>query len=320
MKAALLESLNTFPRIVDVPRPEPHRGQYLVHVNAVGVNYADTMMRRGFYVNQPKLPFIPGFEFSGVVEAVGPDLDPQDVGRRVMGFCQSGYAEYVAVASDSCMPVPESYSDQEGAAFPVTFLTAYSMLRLSAHAQKGETILIHAAGGGVGTSAVQLARYLGMTIIGTASEDSKLALARELGAAHTINYIKEDYVKPVLDFTHGRGADIIFEPNGGDQLRRDIEAAAPFGRIVFYGTASGSVEKPDLTTLFQNSVSISAFWMITLTREGKLLNPLVRELLEIVAKSDIRPIIGHVYPLSDVAEALKALESRHTQGKLLLVP
>lgn len=318
MKAARVPAENEFPRIEEIPAPAPGRGEALVRVAYAGINYADTMMRRGFYLQKASYPFIPGFEFSGTVEAVGEGADAALVGQPVMGFGQGAYAECATAPAAALMPVPRGFSLEQAAAYPVNFLTAHAMLRLSARAQPGETLLVHAAGGGVGTAAVQLAKHLGLKVIGTASSDEKLARVTALGADHAINYAEGDYVPAVLEATGGRGADVIFEPNGGDQLNRDVACAAPFGRVVLFGMASGDMEPLDLQAMFKNSVTVAVFWMFTLSHEPQAFLEVAGELQGIVESTEIRPVIGAVYPLEQAAEALRALESRGTYGKLLL--
>lgn len=320
MKAAVLYGEQELPKYETVPDPVAGKGELLIKVEATGVNYADTMMRRGFYLQKPQFPFIPGFEFSGTVVKTGEGVDHSWVGRRVMGFCQSAYAEYLVVPESGAIPAPENFSFEEAAAFPVVFLTAYAMLKISAKARSGETILVHAAAGGVGTATVQLAKKMGLRIIATASSEEKLSRVKELGADFTINYKERDFVQPVLDFTRGKGADIIFESVGGDFIDRDIDAAAPFGRIVVFGMASGSMQPPNLAKMFKNSVAVSAFWMFTLAHQSDALREMVQELLLMVAREGIRPIISQVYALRDASQALAALESRSTYGKLLLKP
>jgi NADPH2:quinone reductase len=254
------------------------------------------------------------------VIGTGEGVEQSWAGRRVMGFCQSAYAEQVVVPESVAIPVPEDFSVEEAAAFPVVFLTAYAMLKISAKARSGETILVHAAAGGVGTAAVQLAKRMGLQVIATASSEEKLGRVRELGADFTVNYKERDFVQPVLDFTGGRGADIIFESVGGDFVDRDIDASAPFGRIVVFGLASGSMQPPNMAKMFRNSVAVSAFWMFTLVHQASALREMVRELLSFVSSEGIRPNIGRTYPLSDASEALTALESRNTYGKLVLKP
>jgi NADPH2:quinone reductase len=318
MKALMLDAEGKLPELREVPPPRPGKTEVLVKVSAAGVNYADTMMRRGFYLQKPHFPYIPGFEFSGIVTEAGEGIKNFRPGDRVMGTGKSTFAEYALAPAAGLMPVPASFTDEQAAAFPVTYLTAMGMLRVSAHAQAGETILIHAAGGGVGTAAIQLAKHLGLRIIATAGSDEKLDLARRLGADVAINYRKANFVQPVLEATNQRGADIIFESIGGDFLERDIATAAPFGRIVVFGMASGSFERPDVGAMFHNSVAVSAFWLMTLAQDSGRLAAIVRELLAIAEAGHIQPVIGAVYPLEKGAEALLALESRATTGKLLL--
>jgi NADPH:quinone reductase len=320
MKAQVLDAENQMPELRDVPQPKPRKGEALVKVSYSGVNYADTMMRRGLYPQKPEFPFIPGFEFSGVVAETGDGVKNVKPGDRVMGTGHNTYAEYTVAGATNLIPVPPSFTDEQAAAFPVVYITAYAMLKLSAHAQAGETILVHAAAGGVGTASVQLAKHLGLRVIGTASSDEKLQTVARLGADVTINYGKQDFVQPVLDATGGRGADIVFESIGGDFLARDIKAAAPFGRIVVFGMASGSIAAPDVAAMFWNSVSVSAFWMFTFAHDSGRLAPLVSELLGIVDSGKIVPVIWKVYPLEQGAQALKDLESRKTVGKVVLKP
>jgi NADPH:quinone reductase len=320
MRALVLGAVGELPEIGEVAAPRPGKEEVLVRISAAGVNYADTMMRRGFYLQAPVFPFIPGFEFSGVVIEVGQGAKRWRPGDRVMGTGQSAFAEYAVAPEAALMPVPSAFTDEQAAAFPVIYLTAFAMLKISANAQAGETILVHAAAGGVGTAAIQLAKHLGLRVIAAASSEEKLATARRLGADVAINYSVADFVPPVLEATEGRGADIILESIGGDFLERDIRAAAPFGRVVVFGMASGTQQPADVGSMFRNSVSVAAFWMVTLGQRPERLAQLVGELLAIVEQAKITPVIGGVYPLEKGAEALLALESRRTIGKLLLKP
>jgi NADPH2:quinone reductase len=320
MRALVLHAEHELPRLEEMPKPPAAPGRVVVRVSAAGLNYADTMMRRGFYLQTPQFPFVPGFEFSGVVDETGPDVTGLRPGDRVMGTGEGAFAEFAQASPVLLMPVPEGFSDEEAAGFPVVYLTAMGMLRLSARAARGETILIHAAAGGVGTAAIQLSKHLGLRVIATASTDEKLALARSLGADVTINYSTGDFVEPVLAATGGRGADIVFESIGGDFLARDIQAVAPFGRIVVFGMASGQAANPEVGSLFHNSVSVSAFWMFTLALHPELIPGVAQELLDIVRQARIRPVIRGVYPLERAAEAIRAMEARRTTGKIILKP
>jgi NADPH2:quinone reductase len=317
MRALVLSAENEMPAIAEIPAPEPRANEVLVKVAACGINYADTMMRRGRYPQRPKFPFIPGFEFSGtVVRGAG----PWNEGDRVMGLSAACYAEMVSAPASALMPVPVGFSDIEAAAFPVIYLTAMGMLRLSVRAGVGDSILIHAAAGGVGTASIQLAKALGLTVLATAGSDEKLALARSLGADFTANYRKASFVDPVKEFTAGRGVDIVFESIGGDWLARDIEVAAPFARIVVFGAAGGERADPPIDKMYRNSVAVSAFWLQTLLQNQEELNEVLSELIEIVEGRALRPVVGKVYPLEQGAAAWQDMESRRSIGKLLLEP
>lgn len=320
MQAIVLNQENEFPTYQMVTDPVAGDGELLVKVQYAGMNYADTMIRRGFYLQKPSFPSVLGFEYSGTVVGIGNGARPMWHGERVMGFCSGAYAEYVVIPERAAIPVPKEFSFEEAAAFPCTFLTSYAMLKVSAKAVAGEVILVHAAAGGVGTATIQLAKKLRLEVIASASTNQKLEKVKALGADLTINYKEVDFVEPVLEFTRRQGANIIFESNGGDFLEKDIDAGAPFSRIVVFGFASGKTPSVHPGKLFKNSVSIVGFWLATLFQQPAKLKLLTQELLEFVAQENIRPVVGQVYPLRDAAKALKALESRSTFGKILLKP
>jgi NADPH:quinone reductase len=320
MQAIMLRSENEFPRFESVQDPIAGEGELLVRIEYAGMNYADTMIRRGFYLQKPSFPLVPGFEFSGTVVGIGDGARPLWQGERIMGFCAGAYAEYVVIPETSAVPIPKKFSFQEAAAFPSVFLTAYGMLKIPAKAVAGETILVHAAGGGVGTATVQLAKKMGLEVIASAGSDQKLEKVKELGADFTVNYREKDFVEPVLEATRRQGANIIFESIGDKFLERDIEAAAPFARIVIFGYASGKLNLVNPQKLFKNSISLAGFWLATLFQHPPKQKLLTQELLDFVDQENIRPIVGHVYPLREAAEALRALESRATFGKILLKP
>ncbi len=321
MKALVLRAEGEFPGCEDIPDPgPPGKGELRVKVAAAGLNYADTMVRRGFYIDKPKWPHVPGLEYAGTIDAVGPETAGWRAGQRVMGLSPKSLAEFILVEARGALPVPERFSFEEAAGFPLAFLTAYPILALCARAQRGEAVLIHAAGGGVGTAAVQLSKHLGLRVIACASSDEKLDRVRALGADFTINYSRDDFVRPVREHTGGRGADVALESVGGDFIARTIQAMAPFGRVVVFGMASGRVEPVEPSALYPNSVSVGAFWLVTLAGQPALFQKMAKELLGIIQSSGIRPIIGATYSFAQAAEAIRALESRGTFGKLILRP
>jgi NADPH2:quinone reductase len=320
MRALIIPAEGEPPEIRNIPDPKPKEGELLVKVLAAGLNYADTMVRRGVYPQKPEFPHVSGFEFCGQVTALGPGVTNWKIGDRAMGICQGAFAEFARVAVQAALPIPSGFSDEEGAAFPVTYLTAFGMLTISAHAKEGETILIHAAAGGVGTASIQLAKQMGLRVIATASSDEKLEVAKRQGADVTINYKAMDFVEPVLQATGGKGVDIVFESIGGDSVEKDLKVCGPFGRIIVFGAASGKPSTPDVAYLYKNSVALAAFWLATLMQNPSRMAPLAKNLLELVEKSGIRPVIGKVYSLEQGNEAFSALESRASIGKLVLKP
>src|SRR3989442_365691 len=246
MKAAQVVGFGDVDRIavVDMPIPTPAKDSVLVRVKAWGLNYADVLQRQGLYLGGPVPPFIPGMEAAGIVEANGRGPQPIPVGTRVAVLAAGGlHAERVVVQLAACIPLPDTMSFAQGAAFPVHYLTAYHALTTVAHARAGETVLIHAAGGGVGTAAVQIARLLGLRVVATASTEDKRGRIRALGATRAVGYA--DFEATTRDLTGGRGPDIVLESLGGDVFRRSLALLAPLGRLVVLGAVCGEVPPID---------------------------------------------------------------------------
>lgn len=322
MKAIHVEHLGG-PEVlqyVDVPKPTPGPGEVLLQVEAASVNYADTMQRRGVYSHGPRPPFIPGLEVAGRVVELGEGVDSVQEGQRVMTFVgRNGYAEFVAVPAHILMPVPEGFSVEEAAAFPIVFATAYFALKPYGRLQEGESVLIHAAGGGVGTAAVQLAKRLGARVFATASSDEKLRRVRELGADELINYRTHDFTEVVRQITGGWGVDLILETVGGDVFEKSFDALAPFGRLVTYGAASGQVGTVNARQLILNNIIVAGVNLNLLARSRQMASGM-SELMQLIQGTNIRPIIGHRFELSQAADAHRLLESRDSFGKIVLKP
>lgn len=305
---------------MDVPKPAPSAGEVLIQVEAASVNYADTMQRRGIYPHGPQPPFIPGLEVAGRVVERGEGVDNVQVGQPVMTFVgRNGYAEFVTVPARIVMSVPEGFSAEEAAAFPIVFLTAYFALKPYGRLQAGESVLIHAAGGGVGTAAVQLAKRLGARVLATASSDDKLRRVRELGADEVINYKTHDFAEVVRQITGGRGVDLILETVGGEVFDRSFDALAPFGRLVTYGSASGQMASVTTRRLILNNITVAGVNLNLLARSRQMASGM-DELLQLIQGTTIRPIIGHRFALSQAADAHRLLESRQSFGKIVLIP
>jgi NADPH2:quinone reductase len=322
MKAIHVEQLGG-PEVLhykEVAKPAPAAGEVLLQVEVASVNYADTMQRRGLYPHGPQPPFIPGLEVAGRVVELGEGVDSVQEGQRVMTFVgRNGYAEFVAVPAHILMPVPEGFSIEEAAAFPIVFATAYFALKPYGRLQAGESVLIHAAGGGVGTAAVQLAKRLGARVFATASSDDKLQRVRELGADELINYKTHDFTEVIRQITGGRGVDLILETVGGEVFEKSFDALAPFGRLVTYGSASGQMASVATRRLILNNITVAGVNLNLLARSRQMAGGM-GELLQLIQGTNIRPIIGHRFELNQAADAHRLLESRDSFGKIVLKP
>jgi NADPH2:quinone reductase len=307
-------------RLEECPTPVPGPGDVLVRVRAAGVNYADLVQRRGRYRGGPRPPYVPGLEASGVIEAVGEGVSPERVGERVMMLALATYAEFLVISAEETLPVPDGWSFEEAAAFPLVTLTAYHGLHTVAHLRSGETVLIHAAAGGLGTAAVQIAAAAGACVIGTASSEEKLARVRSLGADHTVNYRTTDFLGEVQRITNDRGVDVVLESVGGDVFDRSLRALAPLGRLVVFGASSGEIRKIDPMQLVYDSQAVMGFHLRSVRARRELLQASLQEVNALVAAGKVRPIVGHIVPLAEAAEAHRQIAARATYGKVVLVP
>lgn len=304
----------------DAPTPTAGAGQLLVKVEAAGVNYADTLARRGRY-GSGRLPFTPGFEVCGIVEAVGEGVKGFSVGQRVMGFVSAGYAEYCVMSADTALAVPDDWTSAEGAAFPVQFLTAYFTLKgAGGEVKPGQSVLLHAAAGGVGTAAVQMAKIMGAKVFATASSDEKLAKVKALGADVCINYTREDFVEIVKSHTNGRGVDLIMETVGGDVFDKNFECLAPLGRVVIAGCASGDARSVSGMQLLSKGHAVSGLNLRHFATQPHLLHEALTAMFGWIYADVMKPIVGESHPLKDVAEAHRRMEARQTFGKIVLIP
>jgi NADPH2:quinone reductase len=311
-------------RYMDFPDPIPSPNQVLIRVMAAGVNYADLMMRRGLYPGTPNPPHPVGFEVSGVVEVAGENVSAFQPGDRVMALLNvkesGGYAERAVADADSVFPLPSRFSFEEGAAFPVVFLTAYGCLKLCGNLESGNSVLLLAAGGGVGTAAVQLAKRWGASVIAAASSQEKLDRVRALGAEFALNYVSESLTERVAEFTGGRGVDLILDSVGGDVFDECLRLLAPLGRLVTYGISSLAPNAPQTSSLLFHSWGVLGFHMSALSSKPGLLRRCVEELNRMAEDGAVRPIVGHRFPLERADEAHRLMESRRSYGKIVLLP
>ncbi len=309
-------------KLEQVAVPQPERGEALVKVAAAGVNFADIARRYNRYLEATPTPYIPGSEIAGTVAALGPETPESDwlrVGARVVGLCANGgYADYVATSTRMLAPAPVGPSDAELVALPVQGVTAYHLLKTSARLAQGETVLVNAAGGGVGVLATQVARLLGAgKIIAAAGSDDKAELARSLGADAFINYQTEHLTERVRALTDGKGADVILEPVGGEIYAQSEAALAPFGRLITFGQASGTAGHVDTARLMRRNAAVVGFWLAVLP--GRMVAEAMQALGGWLADGRLHIVVGGAYPLEEAARAQQDMEARRTHGKLALL-
>ncbi|KYD07351.1 quinone oxidoreductase family protein [Saccharococcus caldoxylosilyticus] len=309
-------------QVIEVDRPVPTGRRVLIKVEAIGVNYADTARREGHYVVPTPLPFVPGTEVAGVVCEVGEETSTVRVGQRVVALIESGgYAEYASVDERAVIPLPDGLDVQQAVALPVQGLSAYHILKTMGRLEQGETVLVHAAAGGVGTLAVQLAKLFGAgKVIATASTEEKREMAMQLGADVAVDYTKESWKDEVIRATDGKGVDVALEMAGGDIFHQTLECLAPFGRLVVYGVASGQFTRMNPARLMGKNLAVIGFFLPQIMGKQTLYQQSLHELLTYVQAGKLTLTIGGVYPLEQAADVHRLLQSRKTHGKLILVP
>lgn len=309
-------------RLEDVPDPQPAPGEAVLAVRAVGVNWADTHFRTGTYFIKPQFPQIAGMEGAGEIVALGEGTEGLAIGDRVMALGANAYAEKMIVKPLYCYPMPRDLDFVRAAALPVQGITAHHVLSLCGRLAKGESVLVHAAAGGVGTLAVQLAKSMGAArVIGTASPE-KLDLVRSLGADVAIDARAADWADQVKNATERKGVDVILEMIGGtDHYRKNLSVLAHLGRMIVYGAASNDMKGTiDAVPLMGKNQSIIGYYMTSLLRRRDLCAPALDDLAARVVRGDVKVIIGRQARLDEAADVHRAIESRATTGKVVLVP
>ena len=309
-------------KYIDVDIPELGDREVLVNVKAIGVNYADIARREGKYVVPTELPFIPGAEIAGEIVAVGKNVTQFIPGMRVVSLIESGaYAEFAKVHELALAPIPNGVDFTDAVALPLQGQTAYHILTTMGRLEKGETVLVHAAAGGVGAISVQLAKIFGAgKVIATASSDEKLAHAKKLGADHLVNYTEEDWEQQVLELTDGKGVDVALEMVGGEIFDKTVTCLAPFGRLVIFGAASGEQAHFYPAQLMRKNQSVIGFFLPQIVNKPELYLKSFKELLHYIDSGELELTIGGTYKLEDAAEAHRDLQGRKTMGKLVLIP
>jgi len=306
----------------DVPRPEPSRGEVRVRVRATAVNRADLLQRMGSYPAPPGSPAdIPGLEVAGEVDAVGADVTELAPGDRVMGIVGGGgYAEYVVVHARTLARIPEGTSFADAAAIPEAFLTAWDAIVAQGRLSSGETVLVHAAGSGVGTAALQIAKAIGARPIGTMRTPQKLGRARELGLSDGIVVEGAKFADEVLARTGGRGVDVVLELVGGAYVAQDLLCLAHRGRIVVVGTMGGGKVELDLSLLMRKRAEVRGTMLRSRPLEEKILagQALQRHLVPLFESAALRPVVDRVLPLARAADAHRLMQNNDAFGKLVL--
>lgn len=298
---------------------KPGKGQVLVRLAATGLNFIEIYQRKGIY--QKKLPYIPGSEAAGVVEAVGEDVSSFKKGDRVAYVHEPGaYAEASIVKAEGLIPLPQEMSFEQGAAFPLQGMTAHYLLHEFRKIKKGDVVLIHAAAGGMGLLLVQWARHLGARVIGTVSTEEKAQAAREAGASDIIFYTKQNFAVETKNLTDGKGADLIIDGVGKTTFSGNLEAAALRGNIIIFGAASGPADPIQPNALMVRSLTISggSLFNYILSRDELLYR--AQAVIKGIQEGWLKLKIDRSIPLAQAAEAHRLLESRQAIGKILLIP
>ncbi|MFA6210824.1 MAG: zinc-binding dehydrogenase [Candidatus Obscuribacterales bacterium] len=307
--------------LVDIARPEPARGQLLIEVKAAGVNFAELQTLNGKYPPMTQIPYVMGFEAAGTVTAVGPDVHNFKVGDRVTSLVSSGgHAEYALADQSMAIPIPENVSFVDATAIPVNGLTAYALLKHGAKIQKGDTVLIQAAAGGVGLFLIQLAKLFGCSkVIALAGSQEKLELVNRLGADFAFNYNDDDWQTKVLAATNEKGVDVVLECVSGAIGDECYKLVAAQGRIIVFGAANlhDSYSPEQITQLIRKNLTITGFNLPTM--QSELLASCILALLKIITNEQIE-LHSQVFALNNVQSAYAALAGRTTIGKVILVP
>ena len=309
-------------RLAELPLPEPGAGEVRIRVAAAGVNFPDALIVQKKYQLQPPLPFVPGTEVAGTVDAVGEEVSRLAPGDRVVAFVGlGGFAEFVCAAQAQVAPLPANVDMAVAAAFTLTYATSQHALIERGQLKAGETLLVLGAGGGVGLAAVELGKLAGARVIAAASSDEKLDAARRLGADALINYSKADLREAVRAATGDRGVDVVYDPVGGAHTAAALRALAWRGRLLVIGFASGEIPQVPLNLLLLREASaVGVYWGEFAKREPAGNRRLLAQLFGWLAEGRLQPLVSRQYPLADTAQALNDLLARRAVGKLVIRP
>ena len=306
-------------RLESVPVPDPGPGQVRLKIEAAGLNFIDVYQRLGLY--RLPLPAVLGMEAAGTVDVIGPEVPDLEPGTRVAYAMHSGaYAEYAVVPAGRLVPIPEEIETRQAAAVMLQGMTAHYLAHSTYPLRPGQTVLIHAAGGGVGQLLVQLAKRNGARVIGTASTEEKAALARKAGADEMILYTQADFEEEVKRLTGGKGVHVVYDSVGETTFEKGLRCLKPRGYMVLFGQSSGPVPALELTALARKSLFVTRPGLAHHIADRQELLARAGDLFQWMAAGELRVSIDQVFSLSEAAAAHRYLEGRHTKGKVLLIP
>ncbi|CAB4536817.1 unannotated protein [freshwater metagenome] len=297
--------------LLDLPDPVPAADEVLLDVTAIGINYADTHQTENSYLSPQTLPMIPGLEITGMFE-----------GKRFLAAASSGgYAQKATANKAALIAIPDGVTDQQALCMLVQGSTAWHLLKTMGHLEKGQSVVVHAAAGGVGTIAIQLAKLWGAKVIAVTSSEEKSKLATSLGADAVVDARSSELSKAIREANGGKGVDLVLEMVGGTTFDQSLLALTAFGKLITFGMASRTAPTPiHPGALMHGSKTVSGFWLSNCFGKKELMNDVIDELFTLVIEGKLKPIIGATYPLSDAATAHRAMLSRETVGKIALDP
>ena len=325
-------------KLEDVREPKPAAGEILVKVGAAGVSFAAMLGVQGKHQNKPPLPFVPGNEIAGEIVAMGEGVRDLKVGQRIAtGGSRGGFAEYCVTIAANAVPIPDSLPYAEATNFPTLYPTAYGALKWKANMQSGEALLVHGAGGGSGLTGIEVGKAMGATVIASAGGADKLLAAKAAGADHLIDYRNEDLRAKVLELTGGRGADVIYDPVGGDAFNISLRCVAPEGRLIPMGFASGTIPQIPANILLVKNVTVIGFYYgwyngwggkapptpaeaASLAKRRAMVMDAQSELMRWYDQGKLKAYVAGRFELGDWVKAFKLIEERTVVGKAVLVP
>jgi NADPH:quinone reductase len=305
----------------EFPTPNPKEGEVLIEIKAASLNFPDLLIVQNKYQMKPALPFVPGSEYAGVVQAAGPGVTHLRIGQHVACLSGTGgFGSHTLAPAALCMPLPQSFPFVDGAAFIMTYATSHHALVDRAQLKAGETVLVLGAAGGVGTAAIQIAKALGAKVIAAASTDEKCELCKSIGADATINYSRDNLRDAIKTLTEGKGPDVIYDPVGGDFAEPAFRSIAWRGRYLVVGFASGPIPALPMNLMLLKGASIvGVFWGDFARREPKANQSMMLELAQWYGQGKIKPVIDRTMPMAELKAAYAHMGSRQVKGKLVMV-